>query len=94
MNNDKTGETPNTKTELKVEKPKTIVIARQKTILVRGFGIWPLKISPSPARIDKTVNDWLKEMALKGQPAQLGKYLSNNGDMLCVFLYNERINID
>lgn len=94
MDNKTNGETPNAKTELKVEKPKSIVIARQKTIIIKGFGIWPFKLSPSPARVDKKVNDFLKEMALKGQPAQLGKYLSNNGDIVCLFLYNERINID
>lgn len=90
MEEQNNGSTPN----LKVEKPKTIVVPRQRTFLFKGKGIWPFKISPKPHDVDPIINTWMESMAKNGQPVQLGKYLSNNGDLLCLFLYNERINID
>lgn len=92
MKNNKEGASPE-KTEKK-EPPKTIVVPRQRLFLFKGRGIWPFKRSPKPHEVDPIINTWMESMAKNGQPVQLGKYLSSNGDLVFLFLYNERVPID
>lgn len=86
---------PEVKSETaKENKPKQIAVAVQRTFHFKAKGII-FKKAPTPEEMDAIINPWLKDMALRGTPAQLGKYLTNGrtGDVYHLYLYTERITI-
>lgn len=67
------------------EIPKTKLVATQHTFRFPFY--------TSPAKIDKTVNEWIMKSSNNGTPVMLGKITTNPLFIYYVFLFSRKIEI-